>query len=243
MGWAVKQGTVDIVSGQFSELNADFKDQSGSIGESCSRTTVASCDVLICQLTNVPKQSLASAGTLSLTGVMMPITLSPDASNSYASNPTTGPNWKAGDMLTLGGSGATVPAFSTQLVAPSYVDVTTPALTGTKQAIDRTKDLAFAWTGGGAGSVVVSFSEVSQTPDAVYHPISVTCTFPAASGAGSVPASVLAQLSASGGGVLEVDGRTIQTLAVKDWQIVVTATATSTWSGSKITSTSYSSIN
>ena len=82
------------------------------------------------------------------------------------------------------------PAFAAQsVVAPSDIVLSAPVCAGLECDVDRTQDLAVAWTGGGAGKVRAAFETVGSTSTG-----SVFCTFDAASGMGTVPKTALAVL-------------------------------------------------
>jgi hypothetical protein len=99
--------------------------------------------------------------------------------------------FSGGDTITVAGmGGADLPAFAAQsVIAPNAIVLSGPACAGVDCNLDRTQDLAIAWTGGGAGKVRASFETVGSTATG-----SVFCTFDAAVGMGTVPSAALAVL-------------------------------------------------
>jgi hypothetical protein len=125
---------------------------------------------------------------------------------------SNGPFFKAGDTLTLtGDGGAELPAFKAQtLVAPSNIVLAAPACpASTCPDLNRTQDLAVAWTGGVAGTV--SFTVEADGADTEN---TVTCEFDAKAGSGSVPHALLELLasptSGDGSGSLSVISHSVR---------------------------------
>jgi hypothetical protein len=88
-----------------------------------------------------------------------------------------------------------VPAFTGTLTMPSPVTVTAPMLSLTAPTmISRSQALAAAWTGGTTGKVSVLLVS-SQSASSV----TVSCSFDAAAGMGTVPADVMALIPAGTG--------------------------------------------
>jgi hypothetical protein len=144
-----------------------------------------------------------NAGTLTVTGTGMPastmLAYGPVASQQgvpgYTAASGSTQLFAAGDTMTLSGAGgADLPAFAAQsLVTPTQVLVTAPACTGTCPDLDRTQDLTVAWTGAGAGKVVVTFETISDT-----QAVLLQCRFDATAGTGTVPAALLGKLDKAG---------------------------------------------
>ncbi|MEA2751805.1 MAG: hypothetical protein QOI41_5948 [Myxococcales bacterium] len=144
-----------------------------------------------------------NAGTLTITGTGMPastmLAYGPVASQQgvpgYTAAGGSTELFAAGDTMTVSGAGgADLPAFAGQsLVTPTQVAVTAPACTGTCPDLDRTQDLIVAWTGAGAGKVVVTFETISDT-----QAVLLQCRFDATAGTGTVPAALLGKLDKAG---------------------------------------------
>ena len=168
-----------------------------------------------------------SAGTITVTGGSAPIALAPADGGSgeqYAPLQHAG-TVASGQTLTIAASGATVPAFSTNLVVPDAVTFTQPDIVDASSlAIGRSTDWPIAWTGGSAGTLTF---QVSQTVGATGTLI--VCTFPESAGSGVIPAAALGYLtpsSALDGGSPESTSVGVSTFASQsvtagDWTVAV----------------------
>jgi hypothetical protein len=145
-----------------------------------------------------------SAGQIVVTGSGIPasatLTFGPIGMSGYSGYAQASGDTKLfapGDMLVASASGsADVPAFTTPgLVAPNELTVTSPACTGGCPPLDRTQDLQVAWTGGGAGKMVVTFETISDPTTVLLE-----CHFDASAGMGVVPAALLGKLGKAGEG-------------------------------------------
>jgi hypothetical protein len=173
-----------------------------------------------------------SAGTITVTGGSASIALAPMAVSSgdggaaeqYAPLQHAG-TVSSGQTLTIAASGATVPAFSTNLVVPDAVTFTQPDIVDASSlAIGRSTDWPIAWTGGSAGTLTF---QVSQTLGATGTLI--VCTFPESAGSGVIPAAALGYLtpsSALDGGSPQSTSVGVSTFASQsvtagDWTVAV----------------------
>lgn len=178
-------------------------------GSAPTQTTMGAC---IATVIPTPPSSEAgtpmavaglNAGTLTITGTGMPastmLAYGPVASQQgvpgYTAASGSTALFTGGDTMTVSGAGgADLPAFAAQsLVTPTQVAVTAPACTGTCPDLDRTQDLTVAWTGAGAGKVVVTFETISDT-----QAVLLQCKFDATAGTGTVPAALLGKLDKAG---------------------------------------------
>lgn len=107
-----------------------------------------------------------------------------------------------GDVLGVSGSGATLPAFPKRTVtAPPTIQLTEPTSDGGRIAVVTSVPLQVSWTGGAAGDATVLVATALFTSGAV---ASVTCTWDASLGTGTVPSTSLTPLAAHnavGGGM------------------------------------------
>ncbi|MBL8919286.1 MAG: hypothetical protein JNJ54_10525 [Myxococcaceae bacterium] len=111
-------------------------------------------------------------------------------------NPTTGGYaellqnqelFSSGSQLTITAAGARVPGFTAQVIAPAAATLTAPVCSGMDcGSISKAAGLSVAWTGG-TGTMAIQVAPPSSGLD-------VVCRFPAASGAGTIPAAALATL-------------------------------------------------
>lgn len=161
---------------------------------SCTTKTSGGCTLSICQVPEPAKPPYASAGTLTLTGGARTLTLTPNADKSYTTLvDNTQTLWNGGEPLTLTASGADVPAFTTQLTAPTPVVITSPLPPGAGGpiSISRASDLQMTWTGGNGkvrGGISVSYASSTA---------SLICVAAASAGSYTLPAAMIAQLPAS----------------------------------------------
>jgi hypothetical protein len=132
-----------------------------------------------------------SAGAITVTGGAFPLALTPAAGGTYADDDENAALWTGGGQrLTMTAQGAVAPAFSRSLVAPASVSLVAPSVVEgpglDTLTVLRNQDLSFSWTGGTVGNVTLTlFSLISED-------VSASCTFPVSSGAGTMPASLLA---------------------------------------------------
>lgn len=169
----------------------------------CTTTTLPdpNCTWVHCtgDLGGTPTATVESAGVITITGGTKTVTLMPDTMNAYPQffDGATAA-WSAGAMITISAAGGTVPAFSATLAAPMPVTLTSPTQDAGTFTIDRASPLALAWTGGTAGQVTITIA--GPEPMGATSIDNITCGFPAASGAGSVPVEALMKLSAGSTG-------------------------------------------
>jgi hypothetical protein len=163
---------------------------------SCTTTTDGACTISACTSGGSDAGGgavAASAGTIQITGGNKPVQLAPSGTTYTAVTGQTA-FWNGGEQLDVVGAGAEVPAFDLKVTAPGIITVTTPVwpAAGGKVPITRASAFPVAWTGAGAGNVVVAISGTAGSQST-----SVSCKFTASGGSGSVPASALALLPAS----------------------------------------------
>jgi hypothetical protein len=201
------QGLIDLVQGQvstafnynagggFTRFPATTPPANGIV---CTASTIGACLVSACTISDTADAgapaggATLNAGTLTITGAgtskatLTFGTVSPSSTQrGYAGVSGDTQFFSGGDSIVLvGAGGADLPAFAAQtVIAPSAVVLTAPLCSGLVCAdLDRTQDLAVAWTGGGAGHVKASFETIAANATG-----SVFCTFDAASGTGTVP--------------------------------------------------------
>lgn len=145
---------------------------------------------------STPAETDLSGGTIHITGGTKAVDLVPDAKKRYA--PVTGAVslWVGGETLTVAGEGKDVPAFTTSLVAPSKLTMTTPALPSPAANLSVTRSAPFSatWTGASSGQVVLYFDAATAT-----NAFSATCTFKASDGKAEVPAAAFSDFPAIDG--------------------------------------------
>jgi hypothetical protein len=158
----------------------------------CTLRFVGPCSVLRCDFTSATPDlgTNLSAGTISVSAGGATYSFTPAADLSYTPSGTPltfGP----GAAVTFSASGATIPAFSVGLTAPSPIVVTTPS-SSSAAIIDHTAAVPIAWTTGARSAYVLV--ELSESLGARH--VRTECLFDAAAGAASVPAEAVADFVA-----------------------------------------------
>jgi hypothetical protein len=149
-----------------------------------------------------PAFTVLNAGTITVAGARKTVmltygqivaTLAPMMGYSIATGDTQ--FFAGGDMIiATSAGGPDLPAFDQIAIAPNNIVVTSPACTVAGcPDVDRTNDLVVTWTGGGAGTVFVTFESLSAQ-----YVSGVSCSFTASAGTGTVPAALLAKLEKAG---------------------------------------------
>jgi len=163
-----------------------------------------------CQITHSMNGSnqRVSAGTLTVSGgsaatVTMPF--DPMGYTSMASGLVYGGN----DQLTFSASGATVPAFSGQLVFPSLVTVTS----GTPTVL-RLSGFTATWDATTSPVVILINQYPSSAPG-----LHVSCTFDGAAGTGTVPAAALTDVMTTVSVSIAIETQTTATVMAGEYPV------------------------
>jgi len=186
--------------------------------QGCTTTTIGACTVSDCAAAadggTPPDGGQVGAGTLTFTGLVDGgVTLAPNAMGSYVTS-IQAQLFTAGSTLQVSSTGGAVPAFNGSVMAPEALVLTTPACPSNDCGmISKAAGLPLAWTGGSSGSFGVQLLSGSGQ---------ISCSFPAAGGAGSVPAAALASLSL-GAGTLIVGGSNSTTVQAGAFPVVLSA--------------------
>jgi hypothetical protein len=141
-----------------------------------------------------PPTVAVDAGTLSYqTSIGQSGTFTIDAVNFYSA-PAGSPLWSStSDVIDVTATGGgQIPAFTISVTPPSVLTLTAPTVPSTGDVVvHASEDLHLTWTGGGAGTAIFYLRNTqSLTP-------ALSCEFPAADGAGTVPAVGIAALDPS----------------------------------------------
>jgi hypothetical protein len=202
-------GTIFVALGVNPVVTAGFEESKSVVtGEESGATFLASLSdgTRDCSATETPVLAQSggstdsfqtvSAGAITVTGGASPVTLLPQSPGTGASagSPVSYTRADAtalapGSVVTIAAAGDTVPAFTLSLPLPSAITWTQPASPDSPWAIDSSRDLDLAWTGGTTGSVLIGILQ-----NAGPSTIEVDCTFAASASGGSIPASLLAYL-------------------------------------------------
>lgn len=177
----------------------------------CSVALVGGCRLETCGPSTTTTSGLASAGSIAISGGQYPLLLQPGQGNVYTPVSDGGSLalWHGGEGMIVTSSGADVPAFAANLVAPRQVSVLTPM----PHLIPKTSALPFSWFGASAGKVVIDLN-TSDVNSAYY----LECSFDVGEGTGALPSAALAALP-GGAGVLTIGTVSKSVVFAGGWQI------------------------
>lgn len=220
-----KAGGVTLRSSGAGYASAGFGD-----GGSLCRLTASSgaCQFFMC--TDVlPPSASYSAGVLTIAGATIPISLVPDASNTYSSLQTEGDLFVGGESLMLSAPGDQVPAFTAMVTAPVRPTITSPAAPTTQPlVITRSAGLTVTWGDGstGGGSTGWVHAVVAGGPNASTE---VECRFDAAAGTGTIPAELLMMVPTGDPGWYRFEGLAVDEVDAGDWAVAFSAVYQAVW--------------
>ena len=226
------EGQPDFVS---STASASFYQGSFAIGGTtdtrCTTSEEGSCRVTACDLGGPAPDAgpTEDAGAIltphagEITIGATPITLTPTSDGVYATKTLTEKIWDTADF-SVKAAGATVPAFEKLLQVPASITLTAPVLPDApaKAEIDRSADLALTWTGGGGGVVTASAITSLLEGTTLKKSATVSCTYPANAGTGTIPAAALGKLLVGDGSFVATSASQEQ-LDVDGWKITIQA--------------------
>jgi hypothetical protein len=144
----------------------------------------------ICVETNVcePWPVAVSAGTLTIDGLTVPVTIEPDDYGGYW-NATTLPEnlFDEGATITATLSGAELAGFTLETVGTRPLAA---AITNDEITLENGSDFTLTWTPGGGGRVLLTLNANNNGHGAPYNAI-IRCDAPDEDGAITVPASII----------------------------------------------------
>ena len=209
-------------------FSAGFADSiSTASAGSCTTAKDGSCTIYTCSSPNpsadagaLPPQ--ASAGTISLSGALEALTLTPKADGSYGFLGGSKLMWKDKAQLTLTASGGKVPGFSATLDGAGPLLVLTPNMgPATPLTLNRNQPFSLTWSGASVGTATVSLARSLQNA-ATTDSVSVSCTYPASAGAATIPTSTLLKIPAAGNGSINVYAGDQKQIIAGAWLVYVT---------------------
>ncbi len=216
-GGSTKNGFIELDA--TGSAFAEFVDATNVVANvKCSNKMFGACTLTACATVmtdgGATQPHIASAGLITVDGELMPLRLEPQSNGMY--QPNGGGGWSGGEHLDVKAAGAEVPAFAATLTAPHAGTVEAPPMMDS-MTIDRTKDLALAWTAQGADAFRFTVTGNDLGNFAV-------CNFPAGASSGVVPSAVLSQILGDG---VNLDGAFVaeSKLGAGGWSVTVTATA------------------
>ncbi len=204
-------------AGSYYQAWAVFERAQGS----CQGSTVGDCTISLCQRAladggSLPFEPSSSAGLVTITGGVAPITLEVQADGGYtAKNVQNVVYFQGGETLsaTAAGNAAGVGAFAASVVAPTVPTVTSWVAA---PVIDRSSPFQVRWSTGGPGVIEVTLA------DATFVHL-VSCRFDRQALTGALPAAALQSLPA-GAGRLDVVVAGVANVRVGDWEVEFDAT-------------------
>jgi len=209
----------------------------------CTTTLYDTCTVTTCpQVYQSNPGPAAGAGVITITGTQQTLTTVPDDGGTYPveRGDVPFPIWNGGETIGAMATGDVIPPFTLSGVAPSDLDLQTPALpTGGPISIDRTKDLAFTWISNGWGTIMISLTANVLLPNSV----AIQCQLVQAPGSGVVPKAALQQLPADWPGTLSFQAAGTWFEEVSGWSVTLELLGGATWAGMPTTSSSFKTIN
>jgi hypothetical protein len=173
-----------------------------------------------------------TAGPVSVTGTKLGVVLVEGDTGSYAPEAALEtPLWVGGERVRVAVAGSDdFPAASLGVIAPEPITLTAPDVSEEPLQFDASKDLAFAWTAIENSNVFAVVSIAMPNPDGegnVLFP-GLDCAYFGTSGAGLMPASVLAKLPKPDGiAGYQVEALTFASNAIRVDDAVLTLQATS----------------
>lgn len=217
-------------SAQFGPVEAEPAQE---VEGACQITQRGSCNLSVCDLSAQPEATpptqviYADAGTLTVSGLLIPVELLRDAvTGQYVAYGNTR-YWNGNETATIEVSGSSgAPTFSLELLMPSNVIVTYPVI-NLSSAVNVAKSVALdvTWAGGEVGEVNVSLQELgAQQLSRV-----ISCSVAAAEGGVSVDALLLADLGADA--FINVSVLSSATKTVEDWTVNALAASVNVLSG------------
>ena len=200
-------------------------------GASCKQSTDAACNITECATpasqpdAGAPDGGVAApvkaptAGDITIAAGQT-ITLSADATGNYAAKTGQVELFAPGAMVQIDAKGDTVPAFSKALTSPAVVTLTAPTwpAAGQSLALDHTKELALAWSGGGTGDVGVTLTTSASGAVTV-----IACKFPSNANQGTISAAAMGKLLVTDSGSISMSASSSESFEQDGWKLQLSA--------------------
>jgi len=185
---AVQVGWIDNGQQFYTSASAVFSVPGQSTGRTCTTEVIGSCRVNTCMLATQPPM-VPQAGTITISnGDMFNATLMPNGDGGYTAHSEMHVLLPGDDNITINASGGDVPAFSSTIIQPLTLLITSPiAATSGEIAWSRNADLPLRFDRG--VPEVQLLVQGGATPG-----VTIDCLYPSVAGEASIPTSVLKQL-------------------------------------------------
>ena len=225
-----KTGFVQVTSRSFMASGSSFNSGTASATlftpTACTEQVIGECSLYTCP-TQFPPTTYHSAGTITITGATLPITLTPMTDMTYETYVTQA-LFSGGETLSASATGAGIVAFAGTVTAPARITITAPAPPSNDSiTIDRAQPFHATWTGASAGKVVLRFSGPTGA--------TLACSYAANTNTADVPASALAMVPA-GLGRFDASTETLEPIDAGDWRINLQATFDAVWTDMNVVS-------
>jgi hypothetical protein len=173
----------------------------------CATTVSGNCTLYDCTGVAAPTINYLSAGNVAVSGAYK-FPFSADANNYYSAESDTQSLWQSSAdtfgtsvAFSIGGAGS-IPAYSSSVAVPDQIAITQPAVTAasfnadgtTNLTVDRASDLSMKWTGGDNETFTITLYNVPA--QGASPTVTLSCVVPPATGAATIPASLLGKLGA-----------------------------------------------
>lgn len=198
----VHTGQVAVVNRFTSGLSMTvyFIDSSnGSSSATCFAESANGCTLTVCDDgPSTGMSTYASAGTVTLSSADLasPLSISPDANNSYVSPPAApSATFAGGEHFDLAASGGDVPAFQVAMDVPLVLLLSQPLYAQSSPGlfVSKSQDLSLTWTRGGE-NISFYIQASSARADGLPGGASLICNFPSIDGTAVIPATLLSKL-------------------------------------------------
>jgi hypothetical protein len=199
-------------------------------GGNCEITQFGACGVVRCLASSsppLPPEVRASAGSVVARGGALPLTGATFTDTTDAGSYSTrsgafGRLFAGGDKLTVNAAGAAngVPAFTTEITAPSDLTGIAPNL---RAGVDAsvTHDFTVTWNRGGAGDAMLNATFFVAEPASVSTQI--ICIVPQTAGSATMPKEALAKVPANAFGAVFLSPTTTKFQNIGDFRLRVSA--------------------
>lgn len=165
----------------------------------CDLTTHGDCAVARCDFTDPPPTTtFASAGDITVTGGIEPVTMKPSVDKTYDYASGTQQLFQGGEQLQFSAAGDDIPAFTATITAPPTLELQQPS--STPVSLQKTGDFVAAWTPVSDAVVEIEFSLQPSATEIV----NVRCSFDASAGTGTIPASIVSELPSGTSGDMNI---------------------------------------